>query len=206
MKSQFAAGEAPRAPKPLSSPARHALLVRLARVSAQLAERLSEDDAAAAVSAATDLEALTVALERAPLLSEPPDAETAAAYARGRAAREQLLQAEGGAATSEELGQLLGITRQAVDKRRKAGRLLALRARGDWLYPRWQVAQGQLLTGLERVLEALAALEADPWAMLIFFLNTDTETEGQTPLAALRAGQLEAALRAAGMYGEQGAR
>jgi hypothetical protein len=184
-----------------------ALAVRLMRVAARLIRKLDDEDVMRALSAATDIDALAVTLERAPLLREPLHAETAAAYARGRAAREQLLNAEGGVATSEELGELLsGISRQAVDKRRRAGRLLALRERGDWVYPRWQVEDGQTIAGLEDVLEELAAREHDPWAMLIFFLQTDTAQEGESPLAALRSGKPDAAIQAARTYGEHGAR
>ena len=118
-----------------------------------------------------------------------------------------LLQAEGGVANSEEFGRLLGgISRQAVDKRRRSGRVLALRERGDWLYPRWQIADGQALAGLEEVLDVLTEREHDPWAMLIFFLRTDTALEGESPLAALRFGRVEAAVEAARGYGEQSAR
>lgn len=200
---------APRVATTLQAGSRmhQALAVRLTRVAARLTEHLSEEDVAQALSAATDMDALAVALVRSPLAHEPVDPDAAAAYARGRAAREQLLQAEGGMATSEEMGQLLGgISRQAIDKRRRAGRLVAVRERSDWLYPRWQVAHGQLLEGLEAVLDELGDRGHDPWAMLIFFLQSDTEQEGESPLGALRAGKVEAAICAAHAYGEQGAR
>jgi hypothetical protein len=185
-----------------------ALAARLTRVAAQLSEGLSDEDLERALSVATDLEALIVALQRSPLQAEPLDPEVAAAYARGRSARAGLLAAEGGVASSEEMRELLGgITRQAVDKRRQGGGLLAVRERSDWFYPRWQVINnGETLPGLKPVLEALSANGHDGWGQLIFFLSTETARDGETPLAALRAGRTEAALVAARMYGEQGAR
>jgi predicted nucleotidyltransferase len=169
----------------------------------RLAGRVSEEDAARAVSAASGMDALAMA----PLEPEPADPAVVAAYARGRAAREELIDAEGGVASADEIGKLLGgISRPAVDKARKAGRLLALRERGDWLYPRWQVHGGAILEGLPSVLAELEAGEHDTWAKMIFFLETDTERDGESPLEALRAGRQEVALRAARAYGEHGAR
>lgn len=189
------------------SPVRKALAVRLMRVAQRLAGHVSEEDAERAVSAASDMDALAVALARAPLEPEPADPSVVAAYARGRAARERLLRSEGGVASAEEIGKLLGgISRPAVDKARRAGRLLALRERGDWLYPRWQVQNGAALEGLTSVLAELDAGQHDTWSKMIFFLDTDTERDGESPLAALRAGRTEVALRAARAYGEHGAR
>jgi hypothetical protein len=199
---QLASGETERE----ASPIQRALSARLMRVASRLARHLSDEDAERAVSASSDMDALAVVLARAPVVSEPADPVVAAAYARGRAAREALLAAEGGAASAEEMGNLLGISRPAVDKARKASRLLALRERGDWVYPRWQVWNGALLEGLAQVLAELEAGEHDTWAKMIFFLETDTEREGESPLEALRAGRLEVALRAARGYGEHGAR
>ena len=159
-----------------------------------------------AVSAESDLEAWAVAVEHSPLAPTQHDPELAAAYARGREAREALLSAEGGVVSSEELGKLLGVTRQAIDKRRRNGSLFAVRERGDWLYPHWQLANGEVLDGLADVLDVLARSDLSAWDIMIFFLRTDTEREGESPLEALRAGRREAALRAARMYGEHGAR
>lgn len=56
--------------------------------------------------------------------------------------------------SGDELGRLIGISRQAIDKRRKAGDLIALDgpARGV-KYPRWQVSDdGFILPGISEVL------------------------------------------------------
>src|SRR5690606_41693050 len=55
---------------------------------------------------------------------------------RGLRMRARLLAAEGGTLSSTEVADLLGITRQAVNKRRKAGRLIGLATgRRGYAYP-----------------------------------------------------------------------
>ena len=103
----------------------------------------------------------------------------------------------------EELAQALHVSRQAVDKRRRAGKLLALPRGGHrWVFPAWQVSRGRTLPGLEEVLSALAG--RDPWSQLIFFLAPDRLLDHRSPLQALRGGDLAAVVRAAERYGEQG--
>jgi hypothetical protein len=191
-----------RGAKAPADPVRAALQTRLQRIVDQLVVGLSDEDAGRAVTAESDLGALQTSLQHAALKPEPVDAAVVAAYANGRLARQNLLDAEGGAVSGEEIGRELGgITRQAVDKRRHAGRLLALRERSDWLYPRWQVANGAMLSGFELVLRELTAGGHGPWDAMMFFLETDTARSGETPLEALRAGRVEAALAAARNYG-----
>jgi hypothetical protein len=120
--------------------------------------------------------------------------------------REDVLSAEGGAVTAETLGEQLGSTPHAVEAQRRGGSLLAVYERGAWRYPAWQLSDGKLLDGLGAVLQVLAQHALSPWDTMIFFLHTDTEREGESPLQALRAGRRDAALRAARMYGEHGAR
>ena len=90
--------------------------------------------------------------------------------------------------SAEEVGRLLGITRQGVDKRRRASGLLAFRRGGDWRYPRCQFDEEahEVLEGISRVVQAFA--EAGPWVTLDFLLAPDDALDGQTPIAALREG------------------
>ena len=136
--------------------------------------------------------------------TEPSD--VAAAYARGDDAREGLLGAEGGVLSAEALGEQLGITPHAVEGQRRSGSLLAVLMHDAWRYPAWQLADGKLLDGLTDVLAVLVQHDLGPWDVMSFFLRTDTEREGESPLQALRAGRLDVALRAARMYGGHGAR
>jgi hypothetical protein len=117
--------------------------------------------------------------------------------------RQQLLEAEGGPLRVEEVATLLRLSRQAVDKRRRAGRLLGLRAehRG-YAYPSWQFTVHGLLTGLEEVLRDLGG--QDPWMQLAFMVSGNRSLDGETPLHALRRGHVAAVRRAARLYGEQG--
>lgn len=95
------------------------------------------------------------------------------------------------------------MSRQAVDKRRAANQLLALtQGRRGYSYPSFQFYEGTTLKGLTEVLEKLSAL--DPWMQLNFF-TSQNERLGGTPIDALREGRLDAVVRLASGYGEQGA-
>ena len=53
--------------------------------------------------------------------------------------RKELLEAEGGVLGPEQVGNILGIQRQSVDKRRKAGTMLAIELGNRFVYPAWQM-------------------------------------------------------------------
>ena len=113
----------------------------------------------------------------------------AGAIARGAEVRAKLAEAAGGLLAADTVGRLLGITRQAVDKRRGAGRLLALRIRGDWHYPAAQFStDGEVLDGIAELVAAMP--EAGPWSVLDFLLAPDAALGGRSPLAAMHAGDL----------------
>ena len=118
----------------------------------------------------------------------------APALARNVEHRERLLALAGGAVSAADAGRLLGgITRQAVDKRRRANTLLAVREGSDWRYPACQFAEGEIVSGIADVVNGFA--EAGSWAALDFLLAPDSALGGRTPLEALRAGDREAVLR-----------
>ena len=120
---------------------------------------------------------------------------------RGQQVKIQLLYQGDSPLSSEQVGALLHITRQAVDKRRNQGKLLGLSlGRRGYLYPSWQFKEGKLLAGLDRVLTALK--EYDAWTKLMFFKTGDIRLEGKTPLECLEAGEIEAVIRAAECYGK----
>ena len=133
------------------------------------------------------------------------DGPLAAAKLRGLRYREKMLSAEGGTLSSQEVAGILGITRQAVDKRRKAGRLIGLSTgRRGYAYPAWQFdPESGTLPGLEEVLDDLS--DHDPWIQLSFMLNPNAYLDDETPLEMLRIAKLEAVRRAAQAFGEQGA-
>ena len=158
------------------------------------------------------------ALQRIPVPSAPgkfvvtfvPDEATAApdtdeafrsaladAVRRGRPRWLEILGSEGGVVTAGQMAKLLGISRQAVEKRRRAGTLLGFRDTGrEYLYPAWQVRDGVVLPGLERVLTALVDGEHGPKSQFIFFLSPDVVPDNARPLDLLRGGTDTAIARA----------
>jgi hypothetical protein len=171
----------------------------------RLQENLSEKSMDEASRASTDYMVLVNALIAAPVSF---DLETEdplwAAKLRGREQLKQLEMAGGGVASSEQAATLLGITRQAVDKRRSQNQLIGLtQGRRGYSYPRFQFVGSSTLRGLEDVLKVLGA--GDPWMQLAFFVNPNDRLNGRTPEKELLEGKVDAVLRAARMVGEQGA-
>jgi hypothetical protein len=132
----------------------------------------------------------------------------AEAIARGAEIKQQLIKEAGGLLTASQMGAALGgISRQAVDKRRRAGQLLAMRVGADWRYPAVQMdPNGTVAEGLAIVLRYMA--DSVPWAILDFLITPDEVLEGLTPLEALRRGgslaatvQRQLAAAAADAYG-----
>lgn len=127
-----------------------------------------------------------------------------AARLRGIAARERLLNAEGGSLSVSQVEKMLGISRQAIHKRCSKGKLIALStSKRGYLFPSWQFTANGILPGLEQVLVALD--ENDPWMQASFMLNPNIWLDGISPLEMLRQGKIEQAIAAARASGEQGA-
>src|SRR5258708_4112709 len=77
------------------------------------------------------------------------------AMARGAAIKRELLTSGGGGLTSSQVSSALGITRQAVDKRRTRHALLAVPdGSGEYLYPACQFTSDGGIPGLEEGLRA----------------------------------------------------
>ncbi len=127
-------------------------------------------------------EALSLLTKRDPL---------AKAKLRGLKLKQQLIEAEGGYGNSEEIAEMLGVSRQAINQRRQRGKLIGLsRGKGKYIYPLWQFTDtGKTILGLEAVLEKLS--EVDPWTQVTFFLNPNVRLENNTPLEMLRIGEVE---------------
>lgn len=177
-------------------------LTSLARLTEEAGERALGD----AAGASSDYEVLLRALEEPSVLTAlRAENPLALARLRGLQYRERLLQSEGGTISVAYVASILGLTRQAVDKRRRMGRLIGLNTgRRGYVYPIWQFGpDGSVLPGLELVLAELRG--HDPWMQVAFMLNANTRLSGETPLAELRRGHVEEVRRAARAYGEQGA-
>lgn len=183
---------------------REALLTRWLTTATEALSRVSTAKLGEAAAASTNVEAVLRVLE-APEMVDPaaPDQILAAARARGLEARQQLLDAEGGPWTVDQVASYLRVSRQSVDKRRKAGRLLALTVgRRGYLYPSWQFTRQGVLPGWEIILSALEANDA--WAQVIFMLSPNDRLENKRPVDALRGGKVEDVKAAASVFGEHG--
>lgn len=166
---------------------------------------LSEAAAVNATTAPTDLGVLVRALSSNELLDDLKSVEPLApAFIRGIEARNKLLNENGGTLSAEEVANVLGLTRQAVEKRRNAGNLLAVTTgRHGYRYPAWQFTKSGVLPGLDDVLKALGSHDA--WMQAAFFVGKNPRLGGATPIERLRSGQLREVLKAAEAYGEHGA-
>jgi hypothetical protein len=168
---------------------RDAFRARAGHAIEQIAKSASIEVLADALSASTDFDAI-VRVMRDPTAfptAIAPDPLTDA-LARGVAVREHLAVKAQGLLSADEAGQVLGgISRQAVDKRRRAGQLLAVKRANDWRYPARQFkSSGETVPGLGSVLEILDNL--DPWAVLDVLLAEDDALDGMSPLEALQQG------------------
>jgi hypothetical protein len=117
----------------------------------------------------------------------------AAAIARMAAVKADLAERAGGLLPATAVAAMLGVTRAAVDKRRAAGRLLAVKVRGDWRYPAAQFAGCEAVPGLDEVIARKP--NGTGWTILGFLLAPEAPLGGATPLEALRAGRLAEVLR-----------
>lgn len=137
---------------------------------------------------------------------ESRDDKLARAYIRGLGARQQLVEAEGGSWSSEDVARLLQISKTAVLKRLAAGRLLAWREERLQAarFPRWQFDEhGHVLDGFEEVLEVLNQDERlDAWGKMLFLLQEKASLGGRRPLDLLREGKLQRVRLAAQAYAE----
>jgi hypothetical protein len=100
--------------------------------------------------------------------------------------RADIVRRAGGMLSAEDVGKLLNISRQAVDKRRRSGTLLALRQGGDWLYPRAQFHEHEVIPDLAIVIRGLEV--SGPWVTLEFLVTEDDVLGDLSPRAALLRG------------------
>jgi hypothetical protein len=149
---------------------------------------------------------LGIAFESTVGAGESREDKLARAQVRGLGVRQQLIAAEGGSCSSEEVARLLQISKTAVLKRLAAGRLLAWREERLQAarFPRWQFDEhGQVLAGLETILEVLNDDERlDAWGRILFFLQEKPGLSDQRPLDLLRQGKLKEVRLAAQAYAE----
>ena len=190
--------------------ARQALAQAFLRRSVKMLERVSSSASSEALKSA--LSSPTDVGGVASLLSDlaPLGVDLSAvdpfiqAMARGAAIKRELLTNGGGSLTSSQVSSTLGITRQAVDKRRNRRALLAVpNGSAEYVYPVCQFTSDGVIPGLEEVLRAFRI--RSPWTQLSALLAPAPALGGKTILEALKSGAIERAIAIAASFGEQAA-
>jgi hypothetical protein len=167
---------------------RDAFIRRTAHAIERLAVQADEATLVEAMAAPTDFGTLArVLIDFGAIGSAVADIDPGAVdLAREIEHRTDVVQRAGGTLSAEEVGKLLKITRQAVDKRRRNKSLLALRQGGDWLYPRAQFHEHEAIPGVADVIRGFE--DSGPWVTLEFLITEDDVLDGLSPLAALLKG------------------
>ncbi|HAT1637757.1 TPA: DNA-binding protein [Raoultella planticola] len=117
------------------------------------------------------------------------------------------LQALGGTLKVNDVADILGITRQAINIRVKKNKLLAFKQNGDFIFPKFQFTDNGLIPGFEDI---MAAFEADTHPMLrlgVLKSPIVVNNDGlqKTPIQIMQNGaknsELSLAIRAAKQFG-----
>jgi len=185
------------------SPANAAFAARALDALSDLAERTGEAALTDATGAPSNVAALLQALDRPEALAEVRRRDPLApARLRGLRAQDWLLRQEGGTLSAVQIGEALGITRQAVDRRRQRGALIGLDlGRRGYAYPAWQIGPHGTPPGLPEVLAVLR--DESSWGQAAFLLSRSVWLDGDTPLAALRRGDIQRVKEIASLLGDQ---
>jgi hypothetical protein len=183
-----------------------AFMKRSVKMLERVTSSASSEALQSALSAPTDVGGVATLLsDLAPLAIEVPTLDPfVEAMARGTAIKQELLTGAGGGLTSSDVARALGITRQAVDKRRIRGGLLAVpNGSGEYVYPACQFTPDGLIPGIEEVLRAFQV--RSPWTQLSALVAPAPSLSGKTIIEALKSGAIERAVSIAASFGEQAA-
>ncbi len=185
--------------------ARKIFLSRLVDAVMEMTETLPPKAIEKAAAASTNLLALLTALRSPEMLRDLERHEPLASpYLKGLQAQQDMIRQAGGLISGEEAAGILRLTRQAIDKRRIAGKLIAIpQGQRGFGYPVCQFTSRGLLPGLERLLLALD--RSDAWMQLTFLLSRNSILGNRSPLELLGEGQVDVVTKAGAMFGEHGA-
>ena len=113
-----------------------------------------------------------------------------------------LLAARGGCIRQIEVANMMGLEDASIVRRwRNYRQIVSVRNEaGQWVCPIWQFAHKhkRVMLGIRDCLAELS-FESE-WEPLIFFLSRMDSLGGHSPLDSLRAGKIEAAIKAARQY------
>ncbi|MDO5048806.1 MAG: hypothetical protein Q4D87_02850 [Actinomycetaceae bacterium] len=103
------------------------------------------------------------------------------------APRPSVVDQVGPVCSTADLVDLMGVSRQAINKAVKEFRILGVRrGRGSWMYPTWQLTSDyQILDGLPDVLGRLECID-DSFAVGKWFITAHRDLQGMSPAAWLR--------------------
>jgi hypothetical protein len=162
-----------------------AIMLRAMRALRQAVQGMSNKTLLSAIAASSDYGALARAMTdpHAADLSREVD-PFAGAVARSIKVRQQLAEMAGEMLTSTQVADHLGVKRQAVDKQRKQGKLLAVQRASDWHYPAFQFESDVVSAGVKKVLSAYEG--HDPWFILDTLLAPDDTLDNRSLLEAIR--------------------
>ncbi len=182
-------------------------MLRTGRALTRIAERMSREHLLEAVGASTDTEVLFRSMREAAAISaeiepETPDPLTDA-FLRGAQMKRDMLKAEGGALSAQQLADYLSITPQGLGRKRERNQVFWLDAGDGYVYPAFQIGENGLLDGIREILDAFSV--DDPWMRASFMLTGDPRLGGHRPIDLLREGKIDEAVTAAAAYGEHGA-
>jgi len=187
---------------------RRALAQAFLQRSVKMLERVSSSASAetlqSALSSPTDVGGVASLLsDLAPLAVDLSSVDPLVeAMAQGAAIKRELLTSGGGGLSSSQVASALGITRQAVDKRRGRRALLAVpNGSGEYVYPACQFSADGVIPGIEDVLRAFRI--RSPWTQLSVLLAPAPALAGKTIVEALKSGTVERAVAIAASFGEQ---
>jgi len=183
------------------------LLAELTPAQAELLRLFRHDRHRACSELARHLDLVTDQFRlSADLLAEVDAIETPAASTdadRFAGIRAALLEQAGGGLSLTEGAVLLGISRQALHKRIKAGSALGMMHDTELVLPRAQfvTADGKtrLLGGLSRIVKLFESTRAGGWSALQFLIEPDPNL-GEPPVQALSEGHVDAVVNAARAY------
>lgn len=184
-----------------------AFVLRTGRALERIAQRMPRDRLLAAVGASTDTDVLFSSLREAAAIGaeiqpDRPDPLTEALL-RGSEMKRDMLKAEGGALSAQQLADHLGITPQGLGRKRERNQVFWLDIGDGYVYPAFQIGKTGLLRGIREVLDAFTV--DDPWMRVNFMLTGDARLGSERPIDLLRQGEIDDVVVAAAAYGEHGA-
>lgn len=123
----------------------------------------------------------------------PSKAELESARGAADETREaRLRQVLDGAFTRADAAQWLGITPQAVSKRRENHSLTAVKRGREWYFPRWQFRDDEAIGDLQKLIEKYPGT---PLSLSIWATTPNPDLEGDTPADHMREHGVEPVLK-----------